>query len=264
METKNRSLIVAVVIVTILLLFSLGLNLFLFMKNKETKHNEDSDIIVEDNATEKDSEDIADDNGSNTNNDGSKEEDDETEIEDGEDEEVDDESNTFSNSKLSIVLEDGWTAEGLANGSVNIFNGSYILYVNPSFTQTSGVQGGRFDEISQGAPSANLVTVFRPAMECSTPIQSLTTTHKRYDVYTNDSVNADICKPSPDDSERWYFSYYVKESPYLTYKASGDESYVITLSMNVSAVAGLPQKGSSSLEARFEEANTMVDSLLIK
>lgn len=173
-------------------------------------------------------------------------------------------NSTFSNNKMSVTLPQGWSSQELANGSVNLLNGDFILFINPNFLQTSGVKGARFDEITQGSPSADLVHVFHPAVECTTPIQTTTQKYKRYDVYTNPNVDSNLCRKTASGETRWYFSYYVKESPYVTYKSSSDYSYVITVSIRVSQISDLPKKDDAILKERLAEIDTIVDSIVIK
>lgn len=172
--------------------------------------------------------------------------------------------NTFSNDRMALKLGPSWSRQELTDGSINFLNGDYILYINPHFLQTSGVKGGRFDEITLGSPSADLVHVFHPAVECTTPIQTTTQKYKRYDVYTNPNVDSNLCRKTASGETRWYFSYYVKESPYVTYKSSSDYSYVITVSIRVSQISDLPKKDDAILKERLAEIDTIVDSIVIK
>ena len=75
---------------------------------------------------------------------------------------------TFENQYLKIRLVQGWTAKAVSNthGAINITKGKYILFITTQTSQASGVEGGRFAEISMGAKSADAVNVAPPAPEC--------------------------------------------------------------------------------------------------
>ena len=158
-----------------------------------------------------------------------------------------------------------WKVNEQEDGSIDITSGSYILHINPAYEQTSGVYGATFAEISKGVPSAELVTQFQPAMECTTPTQSVTKSLKRYNVHTNGDVNPGICVPTTDGTERWYMSYYVKESPYVSYISDDSStSYVITFGIDVDSVENLPESDSIQFKRVLKQVDRMVDSLVIK
>ena len=270
MEIQKKTQTILIIVLGALLTVSVALNIVLVVKNADSTSTQtpdmqqeiDSDLDHTADTTEagepKESED-------NTEKETPEEEDDTTPVEDEKKEEETTKPTVYQNSYVSITLEDGWKAQGLANGSVNITKGDYILYINPAYKQTSGVTGARFAEISNGAPSADLVTVYQPAMECTPAKQSSTQNFERYDVYTNDSVDTNLCKATTDNSTRWYFTYYVEESPYVTYLSTDNEkSLVITLAIDTSTLSGLPRQNDSTLQAILNAADAMVDSLILK
>ena len=176
---------------------------------------------------------------------------------------------SFVNSHFEIRLQPGWVAKGQPTGVVNITKGDYILYINPRFKQSSGIEGARLDEIITGFPSGDLVTLFRPAVECSNTLdqfENVSGGWKRYSLYTNSSSNSTFCKRPTDGKTHWYFAFYVRGEPYVTYIDNNHQeygSYVITLSVKRNKVNSLPVKDSTELLTIFEDVNRMLESLKI-
>lgn len=177
---------------------------------------------------------------------------------------------SFVNSHFEIKLQPGWVAKGQPTGVVNITKGDYILYINPRFKQTSGIEGARLDEIITGSPSGDLVTLFHPAVECSNTLnqfENVSGGWKRYSLYTNSGSNSTFCRRPTDGKTHWYFSFYVRGEPYVTYIDNNHQeygSYVITLSVKRNKVNSLPVKDSTELLTIFEDVNMMLESLKVK
>ncbi len=175
-----------------------------------------------------------------------------------------DEIKLFKNQYFSIKILPGWSVEELRNGSVNIEKDNYILYVNPKASQASGVKGGRFDEISNGSPSADLVTKFRPAEACSPLIRTKTSKFTRIDIYVDKNSNETFCKHPTDNKRHWYFSYYVKDDGYFNYVEGDDfHPYAITVSIKTDNINDLPVVDDAVLARMLHNTDIMVDSVQI-
>lgn len=170
----------------------------------------------------------------------------------------------FKNKYLSIEVPNDWTIHELKNGSVNIEKNNYILYINPHFQQASGLKGGRFDEIANGAPSADLVTIFHPAEPCSDLVKTSIGDFTRVNVYVDKNSDSNLCKKPSDNKTHWYFSYYTNGNGYLNYINGQDQySFVITLSIKVDSVNKLPTPNDPTLSQVWKATDAMINSLKI-
>lgn len=172
---------------------------------------------------------------------------------------------------------DNWSVDGKIEkrvnpAAINIVNGNYILYINVLAGHASGVQGGRFSEVSMGAPSADAVMIEPPAPPCGTQDSSDLSIdqvlHSRFDLYiSNQDDNAWCAKPISNAS-RWYFSYVIRSDlgGYFNYydKPGQNLSYVITMAYNSRDINSLPVKDSPALVAMLSEMSNIVKSLDIK
>jgi hypothetical protein len=172
--------------------------------------------------------------------------------------------NVYENANMKVTLQDGWTAKqaGSNVAAVNITNDNYILYINTQAQQASGVEGGRFAEIAQGAPSADAVVTVQPSPPCG-----ITESHdNRVDWYISDKTNVSYCKIPTNGQTVWYFSYITDSSKgYFNYYTPGQgKALVVTMSYNSKNINSFPVKGSQELESALSEMTTMVNSLEVK
>jgi hypothetical protein len=167
---------------------------------------------------------------------------------------------------MKITLQPGWTAKqaGSNTAAVNIINDKYILYINTQASQASGVEGGRFAEIAQGAPSADAVVTVQPSQPCGTQESTGEGTY-RIDLYINASGKQAYCAVPTNGQTVWYFSYITDSSKgFFNYSAGRGNPFVITMSYNSKNINSFPVKGSQELQSALSEMNTMVNSLEIK
>ncbi len=192
-------------------------------------------------------------------------------------------SNVYENRYLKVLVPEGWAAKEAAqtvyNGqvpgsqpnpaAVNITKGNYILYINTQASQASGVEGGRFAEIAQGAPSADAVVTEQPSPPCGTAdIIPAILDHPRVDLYVSaqDTQSKAWCRAPKSGKDVWYFSYITDTSGgYFNYYNSGQGlGYVITMAYNSKDADSLPVKGGSELNSALAEMTNIVKTLEIK
>ncbi len=187
---------------------------------------------------------------------------------------------------LKVTIPDGWTAaeanqttyvpSGTGSdkpvispnpAAVNITQGNYILYINAQAQQASGVEGGRFAEISMGAPSADAVVIYQPGGPCGTSEKyPAFGDHQRYDWYLSKTDrHAEDCAAYAGDAPVWYFSYVSKTGGYINYYTAGNPpGYVMTMAYNSKDITAFPKKGSPELERALSDMTTIVNSLVLK
>lgn len=176
----------------------------------------------------------------------------------------------FSNEYMKLNLAKGWLAREVPNNpaAVNIVKGKYILYINPNASQASGVEGGRFSEISMGAKSADAVEIAPPSPECGTSHTSrINKVLSQNDLYINAREKDDYCKTPTNGKTVWYFSYVnnTKSGGYFNYYTQDvGEGYVITMAYNSAKINDFPQKDSKDLKSALGEMSWMIKSLEIK
>jgi hypothetical protein len=152
-------------------------------------------------------------------------------------------------------------------GAINLIKDNYILYINPQAQQASGVIGGRFSEISMGAPSDDAVVKMNPSAPCgSSETSPAFLNYKRVDLYTNDQEKQSWCASPTDGSTIWYFSYITdsRGGYFNYYKDGGALGLVITMAYNSKDVNKLPVKGSAELKAMLGEMTSILQTLVIK
>ena len=177
----------------------------------------------------------------------------------------------FENQYMKIALPPGWTAKrpGRIPTAVNITKGNYILYISTQASQASGVEGGRFDEIAMGAPSADAVVTQHPAPPCGRGESSPASDgHTRMDLYVSkgDSKSQDWCNAPLSGATVWYFSYITDAAGgYFNYYVPGqNRALVVTMAYRSKDVNRLPLKGSPELNSMLSEMTSIVSSLKIK
>ena len=170
---------------------------------------------------------------------------------------------------MTVTVPSDWTASQAAQNAaaVNITKGNYILYINVNATQASGVTGGRFAEIAQGAPSADAVVTIQPSPPCGTQEKtSAFDKYSRVDLYVSASDKKDYCAVPTNASTVWYFSYLTDQNNgyFNYYQADQPPGLVVTMAYNLKDVNSLPVKGSSDLNTAFSDMTSIAKSLVIK
>jgi len=179
-------------------------------------------------------------------------------------------SNTYSNQYFSVQVPAGWTATPVQGDakSINITKANYILYINTQATQASGVIGGRFAEIAQGAPSADATIKNWPGDPCQipeiTPARHDLLYSQRADLYVDST--ASNCNIPSDGQAAWYFSYLTNdENHYFNDYVDGQNpGLVVTMAYQTKTVNDLPKKGSADLTAALKEMTDIAYSLEVK
>ncbi|MBX4204727.1 MAG: hypothetical protein KW788_00890 [Candidatus Doudnabacteria bacterium] len=179
----------------------------------------------------------------------------------------------YENSNMKITLEDGWIAKqaGSNQAAVNIIKGNYILYINTQASQASGVQGGRFAEIAQGAPSVDAVVTVQPSPPCGTSQSGKTiidgdSTHARVDLYVSANDKKAYCAVPTNGQTVWFFSYITNsnQSFFNYYTQDQPPALVVTMSYNSKTINNFPVKGSEELNKMLAEMTGIAQSLEIK
>jgi len=185
----------------------------------------------------------------------------------------------YENQFMKLTVADGWTAVQANKivskisqpnpAAVNVTKGNYILFINVQASQASGVEGGRFAEIAQGAPSVDAVVVEQPSPPCGgSATVPVLLEHPRVDWYVSSQDKTQFCNVPNNSKTAWYFSYITdKAGDYFNYypKPNTDfVGYVITLAYNSKNINDFPEKGSSSLNSTLDEMTGMVKTLEIK
>lgn len=178
-------------------------------------------------------------------------------------------SKIYENKYLKVTIPAGWAYSPTASGAVNMTKNNYILYINPSATQAGMAEGGSFDGIAIGAPSADAVVTEHPTAGCGSPeSHSAYGQYSRYDYYVNSTVTKTQgwCVSPSDGSTVWYFSYISSGGYYNHYYTVSDppKSYVITMAYNLKDVNKLPKKGSAELTSMLSEMTNIVKTLELK
>ena len=169
----------------------------------------------------------------------------------------------YRNSFFRIVLLPEWkvSSESGKKGSVSFTKEGYIFYVNPNYSQTSGVLGGSFADIASGAPGVDLVSRFNPPSECIREEGAVVNGFKEVHVITGPGVDSKMCGSPKDGKFHWYFTFYAKDG-YLTYiDKDQNKSLVITLTYKTDEVEKLPSWNSNDLKEKISEVREMVKSL---
>ena len=197
---------------------------------------------------------------------------------------------TFENQYLKISLVQGWTAKAVSNthGAINITKGKYILFITTQTSQASGVEGGRFSEISMGAKSADAVNIAPPAPECGMAKETkINPKIVRSDLFVSSKEKHEYCRTPTNGKNVWYFSYvfYSDSGGYFNYYriqkntsllladlkeiksedfGEGDTGWVITMAYNSKDINSFPPKDSPGLKSALDQMSLMVNSLKIK
>lgn len=179
---------------------------------------------------------------------------------------------TFKSDHLIVNKPVGWTADPVSNNpdAVNMSKDNYILYINANASQASGVTGGRFAEIAQGAPSADTVIQTWPSDPCAPAAFTPATSYgklftQRADLYVSNSSKSPVCKAPSDGSTAWYFSYLTGSKGYYfnDYTAGQNPAFVATMSYKTSDVNSLPKKDSPALKSMLDEMTSIASTAVV-
>lgn len=160
------------------------------------------------------------------------------------------------------------TKQAIENpAAANLTKGKYILYINGSTQQASGVIGGRFAEVAMGAPSADAVVTQEPS-ECGERVMTndLVNGYPRVDFYVGPKDKTLVCQ-APSDKTVWFFSVITdKRGGFFNYdlKRTDMTGYVITMAYNSKNVNDLPVKGSPELNSMLDEMTSILKTLQFK
>lgn len=183
----------------------------------------------------------------------------------------------FTDQNLSINVLPGWVAKQstakTAPEAVNITDGNYILYINPLFGHASGIQGGRFSEVTGGMPSVDLVMtqVEQPASptDCSVdgklsePINSEVSL---WNLYTDNTKTHNGCAFPSSGVSVWFGSYSSGSAVAFGRTSSPDQfnEFAITVAYNTKNVNTLPKKNDPVLNSTLADVVSMLKTLKLK
>ncbi len=145
---------------------------------------------------------------------------------------------------------------------LKLSHGKYVLTIDPIFIHASGVNGGRFGEITSGMPSVEAVRsgVEGPWGAICAPGEEMVVgrTLSLMTLYTDDTKsNVDGgCQFPSDGQSAWFGSYFVGEG--------GGSEYTITLAYDTTDVNALPKKGAPELRQALSDAITMLKTFQLK
>lgn len=179
---------------------------------------------------------------------------------------------SFSNSLMKVSFPSSWKYSETKEGALNLVKNNYILYIHPNVSQASGVEGGRFAEIAQGAPGAELVVTEWPSEPCGNKgSKTLTSVLERTDYYVNKMTKSSSCNAPSNDKSVWYFSYitsqgdgYFGDASKLNSKLSPSRQFVITMTAKANSINNLPSEDDSVLASMLAEMSDIVKTLELK
>ena len=170
-------------------------------------------------------------------------------------------SHSFENQYVKMTIPPGWTVTS-SPPEVKVTHGKYVLVINPIYDHASGVEGGRFEEVTAGMSSVEAVRaeVLQPSwiLCAKSDVAVITETLSLGNLYTDDTkANVENgCKFPADGKTAWFGSYFAGE---------GSESeYTITLAYDTTDVNELPKKGAPQLTQVLNDAKTMLKTLELK
>ncbi len=178
----------------------------------------------------------------------------------------------FSNDYLKVIIPKTWSYQVVNEQSLNITKDNYVLYINPNTMQASGVIGGRFSEIAQGASGPDLVMKMHPSESCGNSEGSdLTDKLKIVNYYISANDNNSWCNIPTGENTLWYFSYVTtKKDGYFgnpaVFGLSADtlRQFVITITYQAAALDDLPVKNSVQHEQKMNELMAILKTIEFK
>lgn len=174
---------------------------------------------------------------------------------------------TYENEFLTIAVPDDWTVSEVTEPSaVSITKGGWILYINASASQASGVTGGRFVEISMGAPSVDAVITEQPSECGTTQSHDVFGKFTRVDYLMNATDERDWCEAPTNGKFVWFFSYLTSPgNGFFNYGPSGQQpSLVITMAYDTDIVNDLPEAKDEELEIALQQMTEIASTLSLK
>jgi hypothetical protein len=171
-------------------------------------------------------------------------------------------ANVFENEYVKMTIRPGWTVDSSTPPLLKVHHGKYVLTVNPVYEHASGVEGGRFEEVTDGMPSIEAVraAVLQPSwiLCAQSDVVKITGTISLVTLYTDDTKeNVDNgCRLPADGKTAWFGSYFVSEG--------SESSYTITLAYDSSDVDAFPKKGTPELRKVLSDVVTMLKTIELK
>jgi hypothetical protein len=162
----------------------------------------------------------------------------------------------FDNQYVRMTILPGWTVDRSTPPLVKFSHGKYVLTINPIYERASEVEGGRFEEVTDGMRSVQAVRaeVLQPSwILCArSDVVVITETLSLVELYTDDTKEnvPNACKFPADGKTAWFGSYFVSEG--------SESAYTVTLSYDTDDVNALPKKGTPELERVLNDVVTML------
>ncbi len=170
-------------------------------------------------------------------------------------------SRQIDNRFVTMTILPGWVSASRDQVLI-VTRGKYVLRINPIFTHASGIQGGRFPEITSDMSGIGAVMrgVDQPAegFECaetSSAAHASAAEAKLNSLYTDSSKTGNGCV-FPDDGKSAWFG--------ATAECVDQAECTITLDYDADDVNALPKKDSAELKQVFGEVETMLRTLHFK
>mgnify|MGYP001457316282 CR=1 FL=1 len=174
-----------------------------------------------------------------------------------------DHASVIENEFLKIKLSHDWKAAESKDPVVILTKGRYRLTIDPMFTHASGIEGGRFSEITQEMKSLDAVmaNVDQPAggWECADSSSDSVFVTKELSLrslYTDSSKVGSGCVFPSSAKSVWFGSF-----------SGGNTSqteYTITLYYDTNDVNELPVRHDPELERTFQEVAAILQTLEFK
>jgi hypothetical protein len=177
-------------------------------------------------------------------------------------------ASVYENASMKVELADGWKAvqAGSNPDAVNITKDNWILYINVNASQASGVEGGRFAEIAQGAPSVDAVVTEEPN-ECGKTVTTAADNNfSRVDYFMSAADKTEWCAAPTNGKTVWFFSYLTTPGNgfFNDYTSGSNPALVVTMAYNSKVINSFPVSGSTELKTALKQMTDMADTIFIK
>jgi hypothetical protein len=170
-------------------------------------------------------------------------------------------SHRFENQYVAMQVLPGWTVAS-SPPEVKLTHAKFVLTINPIFEHASGVEGGRFEEVTNGVTSIEAVreVVVQPSwiLCAKAEVVAATATLSLTNLYTDDTPEnvKNGCRFPADGKPAWFGSYF---------SGAGSESeYTITLGYDTRDVNQLPKKNDPQLQKVLSDVVAMLKTLRMK
>jgi|GEM_PF-5132036 hypothetical protein len=175
--------------------------------------------------------------------------------------------------EIMIPKDGSWNYQESGKGVLDLKKEGYVLHIDPSAAQASGVEGGRFSEIAQGT-AADLVLKMHPAEPCGS-LERISINDKldMTSYYMSpENVGQDFCNTPKDGGTHWYFSFAAtRKSGYFgdlsIFGVDGEpgiRQFVVTVTYEASEIDKLPLKDSPQRLLIMREVKDMLKTLKFK